>query len=62
MFPCSRLKFAELYKRGWKSQELEGLAGGNVLRVYKGAEKVSREIQARGVAPHAEIYKARKDL
>ncbi|KAG8870313.1 hypothetical protein FRB97_009868 [Tulasnella sp. 331] len=54
--------FAELYKRGWKAQELAGLAGGNILRVYKGAEKASQRIQARGVTPYADIYKARKDL
>ncbi|KAG8986778.1 hypothetical protein FRB94_002432 [Tulasnella sp. JGI-2019a] len=54
--------FAELYRRGWKTKDLEGLAGGNVLRVYKGAERVSKAIQARGVAPYADIYRARKDL
>ncbi|KAG9022008.1 hypothetical protein FRB95_001001 [Tulasnella sp. JGI-2019a] len=54
--------FAELYRRGWKTKDLEGLAGGNVLRVYKGAERVSKTIQARGVAPYADIYRARKDL
>ena len=32
--------FAELLSRGWTESNLEKLAGGNLLRVLRGAEKV----------------------
>ncbi|KAG5638792.1 hypothetical protein H0H81_010021 [Sphagnurus paluster] len=53
---------AELYKRGWNKYELAGLAGGNLLRVFKGAEKVSRELQAAGQQPAYDLYSKRKDI
>ncbi|KAJ6602203.1 renal dipeptidase family [Mycena sp. CBHHK59/15] len=54
--------FAELYKRGWNKYELSGLAGGNLLRVFKGAEKVSNGLKAAGTPPAFDIYDKRTDL
>ncbi|KAG5646836.1 hypothetical protein DXG03_002213 [Asterophora parasitica] len=53
---------AELYKRGWNKYELAGLTGGNLLRVFEGAEKVSRELQRAGQQPSYDLYKERKDI
>ncbi|HEX8026000.1 MAG TPA: membrane dipeptidase, partial [Candidatus Limnocylindrales bacterium] len=38
--------FAELFARGYTDDELAGIAGGNVLRVMRGAEAAARRIQA----------------
>jgi len=38
---------AELARRGWSDRELEGLAGGNVLRVMERAEAVARTLADR---------------
>ena len=32
--------FAELLRRGWSEEDLGKLAGGNLLRVMRGAEQV----------------------
>jgi len=40
------LLFAELIRRGWSDEDLEKIAGGNVLRALQQAEKVAREMQA----------------
>jgi len=53
---------AELYKRGWNKYELAGLTGANFLRVFEGAEKVSRDLQAAGQRPAYDLYKKRKDI
>ncbi|GLB37324.1 putative metallo-dependent hydrolases superfamily, peptidase M19 family protein [Lyophyllum shimeji] len=53
---------AELYKRGWNKYELAGLAGANLLRVFQGAEKISRELQAAGQQPAYDLYRKRKDI
>ncbi|KAG6821016.1 hypothetical protein H0H93_007906 [Arthromyces matolae] len=53
---------AELYTRGWNKYELAGLTGGNFLRVFEGAEKVSRELQAAGRQPAYDVYEKRKDI
>ncbi|KAG6861682.1 hypothetical protein C0995_013251 [Termitomyces sp. Mi166 len=53
---------AELYKRGWNKYELAGLTGGNLLRIFEGAEKVSRELQATGQDPAYDLYDKRKDI
>ncbi|KAG2072281.1 hypothetical protein BDR04DRAFT_1051732 [Suillus decipiens] len=53
---------AELYQRGWTKQELAGLTGGNFLRVFEGAEKVAKELQAAGTLPKYDIYDKREDL
>jgi len=37
--------FAELIRRGWKDEELKKLAGGNVLRALKEAEKVAGQLK-----------------
>ena len=34
--------FAALLERGWSEEELIKLAGGNILRVFKGVEEVTR--------------------
>jgi membrane dipeptidase len=36
--------FAELIRRGWSDQNLAKLAGGNILRVLRRAEAVSRSM------------------
>ncbi|KAJ3847539.1 membrane dipeptidase-domain-containing protein [Lentinula lateritia] len=53
---------AELYSRGWTKFELAGLTGGNLLRVFEGAERVSRELKATGVQPVYDLYKKRTDI
>ncbi|KAG1870440.1 membrane dipeptidase-domain-containing protein [Suillus tomentosus] len=53
---------AELYQRGWSKQDLAGLTGGNFLRVFEGAEKVAKELQAAGTLPKYDIYEKREDL
>lgn len=54
--------FVELYKRGWKREELAGLAGKNLLRVWAKAELVSQEMQREGYPPAMDIYDKRPDL
>jgi membrane dipeptidase len=41
----------ELLRRGLSDRQVEGIIGGNVLRVWKRVEEVSREMQARGELP-----------
>ncbi|EIN11969.1 hypothetical protein PUNSTDRAFT_50766 [Punctularia strigosozonata HHB-11173 SS5] len=53
---------AELYSRGWTRRELAGLAGGNLIRVFEGAEKVASELRASGAKPAMEVYHKRQDL
>ena len=36
--------FAELIRRGWSDQNLAKLAGGNILRVLRQAEQVSKSM------------------
>jgi membrane dipeptidase len=38
--------FAELIRRGWSDEDLEKVAGGNVLRAIEQAEGVARRLQA----------------
>ncbi|EPQ57639.1 hypothetical protein GLOTRDRAFT_38729 [Gloeophyllum trabeum ATCC 11539] len=54
--------FAELYKRGWSRYDLAGLSGGNLLRVFEGAEAVARKLQQEGTQPAYDIYKKRTDI
>jgi membrane dipeptidase len=55
--------FAELIRRGWSDKDLEGLAGGNLLRVMEGAERVQREIEEEGkTGPSMDRWLARPDL
>jgi len=52
--------FAELYKRGWTTEDLRGLAGDNLLRVFEGVEAAARKLKHE---PRAEgIYEFRTDL
>ncbi|KAI0814758.1 membrane dipeptidase-domain-containing protein [Irpex lacteus] len=53
---------AELYKRGWTKSELEGLTGRNLIRVFEGAEKVAKELQAAGAQPSYDLYDKRTDI
>ncbi|KAJ4483684.1 membrane dipeptidase-domain-containing protein [Lentinula aciculospora] len=53
---------AELYSRGWKKYELAGLTGGNLLRIFEGAEKISREMKVAGVQPIYDLYDKRTDI
>lgn len=56
------IQIAELYSRGWDKFELSGLTGGNLLRVFAGAEKVSRDLKAKGTLPIYDLYDKRPDL
>jgi membrane dipeptidase len=47
--------FAELVRRGWRDEELEKLAGKNVLRTMAGAEKVAARLQKERPASTATI-------
>jgi membrane dipeptidase len=38
--------FAELFRRGYSEADLRGIAGGNVLRVMRGAEAAATRLQA----------------
>lgn len=62
--PCStpRWQIAELYERGWNSYDLAGLTGGNLLRVFQGAERVAKQLQEAGFPPVTEVYDKRTDL
>ncbi|CAO3650981.1 unnamed protein product [Cunninghamella echinulata] len=37
--------FVKLYERGWTDDELIGLAGENLLRVWKGVEEISHQLR-----------------
>lgn len=55
--------FAELIRRGWTDSELEGLAGGNLMRVLEGVEKVKEEIELEGKqGPEMTRWRERKDI
>ncbi|KIW28927.1 uncharacterized protein PV07_04779 [Cladophialophora immunda] len=41
----------ELLKRGLSDRQVEGITGGNLLRVWKRVEEVGREMQREGVTP-----------
>ncbi|KAL7417388.1 membrane dipeptidase-domain-containing protein [Mrakia frigida] len=51
---------AELIKRGWEDKEIEALAGGNVLRILEGVERVAEELKGEKASMGA--YSKRKDL
>jgi len=53
---------AELYRRGWNKIELSGLTGANLLRVYEGAERVSKELRSSGATYVMNLYDKRPDL
>ncbi|KAF8909858.1 renal dipeptidase family, partial [Mucidula mucida] len=53
---------AELYRRGWNKRELAGLTGGNLLRVFEGAEQTAKDLQAKGTLPVYDLYDKREDL
>lgn len=55
-------QIAELYKRGWSKKELEGLTGQNLIRVFEGAEKVAKKLQAAGTQPVYDLYDKRTDI
>jgi membrane dipeptidase len=37
--------FAELIRRGWSDDDLKKLAGGNLLRVLRGAERTAERLR-----------------
>ena len=47
--------FAELVKRGWEDEDLEKLAGRNVVRYFTEVERVSQELQESGVRPYDDL-------
>ncbi|KAJ1311020.1 hypothetical protein OPQ81_009526 [Rhizoctonia solani] len=52
--------FAELCRRGWTRSELVGLASGNLLRVFEGAEAIARQLSH--LPPSMARYQNRTDL
>ncbi|CEL58131.1 dipeptidase 2 [Rhizoctonia solani AG-1 IB] len=52
--------FTELLRRGWSRSELVGLASGNLLRVFEGAEAVARQLSR--LPPSMARYQNRTDL
>ena len=55
-------QIVELAKRSWTRSELEGLTGKNLLRVFEGAERVAKELQAKGTEPSYDLYDKRTDI
>lgn len=55
-------KVAELIKRGWSRQDVAGLAGGNLLRVLRGAERSAWAMRINGARPSMALYDKRPDL
>lgn len=47
--------FAELLQRGVTDEQAQGIAGGNVLRVWAAAEEVAREMAKEGVRPLEDV-------
>lgn len=56
------LQFAELIRRGWTQNDLSLLAGGNVLRILREAEEVSKKMKKEGHGPSDAVYDKRTDL
>ncbi|KAG9104047.1 hypothetical protein FRC06_005944 [Ceratobasidium sp. 370] len=52
--------FAELIRRGWSREDLDGLASRNFLRVFQGAEVVARQMS--DVSPSYVLYDKRDKL
>jgi membrane dipeptidase len=52
---------AELLLRGWTSKDVQGLIGGNLMRVLDKVDAVSAKLQ-RTTAPATDVYSKRKDL
>ena len=52
----------ELFKRGWTPAELRGFTSENFLRVFEGAERVAKALQAMGTEPSYELYDKRTDI
>lgn len=52
--------FAELIRRGWTREELDGLASRNFLRVFRGAEEVARQMSEE--LPSYALYNKRVDM
>jgi membrane dipeptidase len=50
--------FAELVRRGWSDRDLAKLAGGNVLRVLREAEKTAARLQREYPSPRAPVTAA----
>lgn len=51
---------AEMIRRGWSDEDVERLAGGNVLRVMEGVERVKEELKGEKASMGA--YGKRQDL
>ena len=47
--------FAELVQRGWQDEDLEKLAGRNLVRVFREVELVSQELQESGIRPYDDL-------
>jgi membrane dipeptidase len=47
--------FAELVRRGWSDADLTKLAGGNVLRALREAEKASARLKAQYPSPRPPV-------
>ena len=60
--PLAYSQIAEFVRRGWTDVEIEGLMGGNILRVMDEVQAIGTKLRAGGLAPSREIYEKRTDL
>lgn len=60
LFSLHKQQFAELIRRRWTHHDISLLAGGNLLRVLEGAEKVADKMK--GEMPSMAVYDKRRDL
>lgn len=49
------LLFAELMEDGWSIEDLQKLAGLNLLRVLSSAKEVAQELASANVTPYEEV-------
>lgn len=56
----SNPQIAEFIRRGWSDSEIEGLMGGNLLRVMDEVDEVAEGLATK--PPSRDIYEKRTDL
>lgn len=53
---------AEMIRRGWSDEDVEGLAGGNLIRVLEGVEATKKDMEEKGEKASMAAYSKRTDL
>lgn len=56
------MQIAEFIRRGWTDSELEGLMGGNILRVMDEVQGIGEQLRAGDRRASRDIYENRTDL